>query len=146
MNCFSGSIEITYDRSRADQFFYSALCATTFKAPQRRMEEEACAPHRMAGIAWPSGIKSNRDSPLSLDSGDNGIGVYEVDGQLYALEDTCPHGPSLLSRGFIRDGMVKCPLHGAIFDIKTGKCLEGPAERDLEAYPVMVKATMFTSR
>lgn len=78
-------------------------------------------------------------SPLSLDSGDNGIGLYEVDDQLYALEDICPHGPSLLSRGFIQDGKVKCPLHGAVFDIKTGQCLEGPVERNLESYPVMVK-------
>ena len=79
------------------------------------------------------------NSPLSLDSGDNGVGVYEVEGKLYALEDTCPHGPSLLSRGFIRDGMVKCPLHGAVFDIRTGKCLQGPAERDLESYPIQVR-------
>jgi nitrite reductase/ring-hydroxylating ferredoxin subunit len=78
-------------------------------------------------------------SPLSLDSGDSGIGVYEVDGELYALEDTCPHGPSLLSRGYTRENMVMCPLHGAIFDVKTGKCLRGPAERDLRTYPVIVK-------
>lgn len=78
------------------------------------------------------------NSPFSSDQ-DNGIGLYEVQGQLYALEDICPHGPSLLSRGFIRDGMVKCPLHGAIFDIRTGKCLQGPAERDLQTYPVQVR-------
>lgn len=78
-------------------------------------------------------------SPFSSDSGDNGIGVYEVDGEIYALEDTCPHGPSLLSRGLVIDGKVKCPLHGAVFDIKTGKCLEGPAERNLQPYLVQIK-------
>ena len=78
-------------------------------------------------------------TPYSSDSGDNGIGVYEVDGQLYALDDICPHGPSLLSRGFVRNGMVKCPLHGAVFDIRTGKVLQGPAERDLERHPVQVR-------
>jgi nitrite reductase/ring-hydroxylating ferredoxin subunit len=79
------------------------------------------------------------DAPFSSDSGDNGIGLYEVDGQIYALEDTCPHGPSLLSRGYVRDGMVMCPLHSAIFDIRTGKVLRGPAERNLETFPVQVK-------
>jgi len=78
-------------------------------------------------------------SPLSLDSGDSGIGVYEVDGDLYAVEDTCPHGPSLLTRGYTRENMVMCPLHGAIFDVRTGKCLRGPAERDLRTYPVNVQ-------
>lgn len=77
--------------------------------------------------------------PFSSDSGDNGIGVYELDGEICALEDTCPHGPSLLSRGQIINGRVKCPLHGAEFDIKTGKCLLGPAERDLEVYPVRIE-------
>jgi len=79
------------------------------------------------------------DDPLTIESGPNGIGLYEVDGQLYALEDICPHGAALLSRGFLWRGMVKCPLHGAVFDIKTGKCLQGPAERDLQTYSVQVK-------
>ena len=79
------------------------------------------------------------NSPLTSDLGDNGIGLYEVAGQFYALEDICPHGPSLLSRGYLWNGMVKCPLHGAVFDIRTGKCLQGPAERDLQTYPVQVR-------
>lgn len=78
-------------------------------------------------------------TPYSSDCGDNGIGLYEVDGEIYALEDICPHGPSLLSRGLAIDGKVKCPLHGAVFDIKTGKCLQGPAERDLQTYLVQIK-------
>jgi len=78
-------------------------------------------------------------APLTSELGENGIGVYEVDGELYALEDICPHGPSLLSRGYVWNGMVKCPLHGAVFDIRTGKCLQGPAERDLQTYPVQIR-------
>ena len=79
------------------------------------------------------------DTPLTIESVENGVGLYEVDNQLYAIEDVCPHGPSLLSRGYARDGKVKCPLHGAVFDIKTGECLEGPAERNLQTYAVLVR-------
>ena len=78
-------------------------------------------------------------NPLTIESGQNGIGLYEVEDQLYAIEDLCPHGAALLSRGFLWKGMVKCPLHGAVFEIKTGKCLQGPAERNLQTYPVLVK-------
>jgi nitrite reductase/ring-hydroxylating ferredoxin subunit len=81
----------------------------------------------------------NPDASLTIESGQNGVGLYEVDDHLYALEDVCPHGAALLSRGFLWKGMVKCPLHGAVWDIKTGKCLQGPAERDLETYPVQLR-------
>jgi len=79
------------------------------------------------------------DTPLTIDSGENGIGLYEVDDQLYAIEDICPHAYALLSQGFVQDGKIECPLHAAVFDIKTGKCLDGPAERGLQTYPVEVK-------
>jgi nitrite reductase/ring-hydroxylating ferredoxin subunit len=82
-------------------------------------------------------IKS--DVPLTVEHGEHGVGVYEIDGKLYAIEDVCPHAFALLSQGFVQDGKVECPLHAAIFDIATGACLEGPAERDLETYPVEVK-------
>lgn len=79
------------------------------------------------------------DTPLTIEEGEHGVGLYEVDDQLYAIEDVCPHAYALLSQGFVQDGKVECPLHAAVFDIKTGKCLEGPADRDLQTYPVLVK-------
>lgn len=66
------------------------------------------------------------------------IGVYLVEGEYYALEDVCPHAYALLSQGFVEDGKVECPLHEAIFDIRTGQCLHGPGERNLNRYPVRV--------
>jgi len=32
-----------------------------------------------------------------------------------------------------------CPWHGSVFDIKTGKVVDGPAKRDLRTYHVEVK-------
>jgi len=81
----------------------------------------------------------SQDTPLTVDRGETGIGVYEVDGKLYAIEDICPHAFAHLSQGFVQDGKVECPLHAAIFDIASGECLEGPGGRDLETYPVHVK-------
>lgn len=79
------------------------------------------------------------DLPLTVEHGETGVGVYKIDDKLYAIEDVCPHAFALLSQGFVQDGKVECPLHGAIFDIATGECLDGPAERNLETYPVEVK-------
>jgi len=33
---------------------------------------------------------------------------------------------------------VECPLHEAVFDIRTGRCLREPGERDLKRYPLRI--------
>lgn len=78
------------------------------------------------------------DFPFSGNVEGKDIGIYLIDGEYYSLEDVCPHAYALLSQGFVEDGKVECPLHEAVFDIKTGKCLHGPGERNLNRYPVRI--------
>ncbi|ABE57494.1 MULTISPECIES: non-heme iron oxygenase ferredoxin subunit [Chromohalobacter] len=78
------------------------------------------------------------DFPFSAKVDDKEVGIYLLDGEYFALEDVCPHAYALLSQGFVEDGMVECPLHEAAFDIRTGKCLREPGERDLDVYPVRI--------
>ena len=78
------------------------------------------------------------DFPFSGNVDGKEIGVYLIDGEYYALEDVCPHAYALLSQGFVEDGKVECPLHEAVFDVKTGQCLHGPGGRNLNRYPVRV--------
>ena len=67
------------------------------------------------------------------------IALYRLDGQIHALDDVCTHALALLSQGFIADGAVECPLHGARFDIATGRCLAPPASVDLRTHAVKVE-------
>ena len=78
------------------------------------------------------------DFPYSGSIDGKEIGIYLIDGEYYALEDVCPHAYALLSQGFVEDGKVECPLHEAVFDVKTGQCLHGPGGRNLHRYPVRV--------
>ncbi|WP_162871348.1 nitrite reductase (NAD(P)H) small subunit, partial [Klebsiella pneumoniae] len=39
---------------------------------------------------------------------------------------------------FVDDGKVECPLHEALFDVRTGQCLREPGGRDLQTYPTRV--------
>lgn len=78
------------------------------------------------------------DFPYSGNIDGKEIGIYLIDGEYYALEDVCPHAYALLSQGFVEDGKVECPLHEAVFDVKTGQCLHGPGGRNLNRYPVRV--------
>ena len=70
------------------------------------------------------------------------VGVYNVDGELYALEDRCSHDDGPLAEGEVeldeRDAVVICPRHGARFDIRTGRALSLPAYEPVETFRVEV--------
>jgi nitrite reductase/ring-hydroxylating ferredoxin subunit len=71
--------------------------------------------------------------------GNRPIALYRIDGHVHAIDDLCTHALALLSQGFIEDGAVECPLHGARFDIATGRCLSPPASVDLRVYAVRLE-------
>ncbi len=64
------------------------------------------------------------------------VALIELDGTIYALSNICPHAYALMSDGFLEGDEIECPLHAARFDIRTGKCTEGPATEDLAVYEV----------
>lgn len=68
------------------------------------------------------------------------IGVYNLEGEYYAISDVCSHAYARLSEGEIYpdEGVVECPLHGAEFDIRTGKHLNFPATGPVDKYEVKV--------
>ena len=59
---------------------------------------------------------------------DRPVGLCNVDGEFYAFEDICTHQFTYLSEGELVGGQVKCPLHGARFDVKSGAAVSLPAE------------------
>ena len=69
------------------------------------------------------------------------VGVYNCDGQLYALEDRCSHDDGPLVEGDWEPDscVVICPRHGANFDIRTGRPLTLPAYEPVETFPVVVE-------
>jgi 3-phenylpropionate/trans-cinnamate dioxygenase ferredoxin component len=81
----------------------------------------------------------SEDEPLAATVSGTEIGVYLVGGKHYALENVCPHAYALLSQGFVEGEEIECPLHGAKFNILTGKCTMEPGGRDLKCYPVRVE-------
>lgn len=51
--------------------------------------------------------------------------LAHADGRYLATIDRCTHAASELSTGRIRRGSVMCPLHGARFELATGRCIGG---------------------
>jgi nitrite reductase/ring-hydroxylating ferredoxin subunit len=67
------------------------------------------------------------------------IALYKLNGEVFATSDVCTHQFALLSDGFVDGGCIECPLHGAQFDIKTGKVLCGPTVTPITTYPVRLE-------
>lgn len=67
--------------------------------------------------------------------------VARTEGGLFAVNDSCTHQAALLSGGKIRRGAIMCPLHGARFDLATGKCLGG-GYADLRRFEVRIENGM----
>ena len=69
---------------------------------------------------------------------DREIAIYNVDGELFATDDICSHEEASLSDGELIGHAVECPLHGARFDVRTGKPLSLPAVVPVQTFPVRV--------
>jgi nitrite reductase/ring-hydroxylating ferredoxin subunit len=76
--------------------------------------------------------------PLGFKIGEIRIGLFKVDGEIFAIDDVCPHAFALLSTGFIDGHVVECPLHGAMFDLRNGECRSGEYD-DTRVFPVEVR-------
>ncbi|MFB9902729.1 bifunctional 3-phenylpropionate/cinnamic acid dioxygenase ferredoxin subunit [Allokutzneria oryzae] len=66
------------------------------------------------------------------------IAVFNADGVIYAIDDTCSHQDASLSEGWLEGCWVECPLHAASFDLRTGlpTCL--PAKKPVRTHQVSV--------
>ena len=73
-------------------------------------------------------------------AGEISVGVYNVEGEYFAIEDRCSHDDGPLVEGDWEpdEAIVICPRHGARFDIRTGRALTLPAYLPVETFPVRV--------
>ncbi|MGW0573491.1 bifunctional 3-phenylpropionate/cinnamic acid dioxygenase ferredoxin subunit [Streptomyces tauricus] len=66
------------------------------------------------------------------------IAVFNADGELYAIDDTCTHQDASLSEGWLEGCLIECPLHAASFDLRTGAPTCLPAHRAVRTHRVTV--------
>ena len=78
------------------------------------------------------------ESVIGVVVGDLDIAIYQVDGELYATDNICPHADAYLNHGYLRGAIIECPIHGARFDIKTGNGLGGAPYGCLRKFAVRV--------
>jgi 3-phenylpropionate/trans-cinnamate dioxygenase ferredoxin subunit len=74
-----------------------------------------------------------------VEAGGYVIAIANVDGEFYAIDDTCSHEEASLSEGGLTGDVVVCARHGARFNVKTGRVLSLPAVRSVATYAVKVE-------
>ena len=52
------------------------------------------------------------------------IALFRVRGQVYAIEDSCPHAGASLASAELEGTSISCRAHGLKFDLRTG-CQRG---------------------
>jgi chlorite dismutase len=71
------------------------------------------------------------------------VALFNVNNQIYALSNRCPHARGPLSEGEILSSeetcTVTCPWHYAKFDLATGKVVDGVANAPVESYRVEIR-------
>lgn len=66
-------------------------------------------------------LRGARSVPVA---GGEEIAVFRTgDGQIYALENRCPHKGGPLSQGIVHGDRVTCPLHNMTISLTTGEAL-----------------------
>lgn len=69
------------------------------------------------------------------------VGLFNINGQLYAINNRCTHARGPLSEGEVNaeECSVVCPWHYGKFDLRTGAALDGVVRKPVETYRVEVR-------
>jgi nitrite reductase/ring-hydroxylating ferredoxin subunit len=70
--------------------------------------------------------------------GNKAVALANVEGKLYAINNTCMHRGGPLGQGELLGKTVTCPWHGWQYDVTTGKIEMNPTV-GVECYPVELR-------
>ncbi|MEP7288313.1 MAG: nitrite reductase small subunit NirD [Chloroflexota bacterium] len=74
--------------------------------------------------------------------GSQQVALFNVNGELYAINNRCPHARGPLCEGTVHTGglnpAVTCPWHKADFDLRTGEALDGPVMTPVHTFAIRV--------
>lgn len=65
------------------------------------------------------------------------LALFNIDGTLYAIDDSCPHQGASLLGGTLQGRMIQCSAHGLRFDLASG-CMANVNNFGVASYPVEI--------
>jgi len=88
-------------------------------------------------VAQTSGLAPGTSKVVQADG--HSIGLFNVEGTFYAIDNTCTHRGGPLGEGALSGDTVECPWHGAHFNVKTGAVTNPPARASVRSFPVKIE-------
>lgn len=76
------------------------------------------------------------DGVIGVEVEGRSLALVNLNGEIFALEDSCPHEAGPLSEGEVDGGEITCPWHHSRFNIRTGRVTQDPAESDVATFRV----------
>ncbi len=73
----------------------------------------------------------------AIEVGGKTMALFNVDGTIYALDNTCLHRGGPLGEGTLEGDVVTCPLHMWEYNVRTGEVLANPSLK-VASYAVQV--------
>ncbi len=78
------------------------------------------------------------DSKQAVDVADKSILICHTNGKLFAVSNICSHAEEKLETGRMSRSWIGCPVHGARFELATGRAMNPPATKPIQTFEVRV--------
>ncbi|MGO4809776.1 Rieske (2Fe-2S) protein [Cupriavidus sp. 2MCAB6] len=88
-------------------------------------------------VGPPESLAPGARKLVLLQDGQSAI-VFNLAGQFFAMENSCPHAGASMAGGSCVEHVISCPAHGLRFDIRNGQCTASPGLR-IRTYEVVVE-------
>ena len=92
--------------------------------------------HRNIEIPIPKELEN--DDFAIVESESYSIVLMKVEGAYRAVDRICPHEDGDLADGAMIGKNIKCPVHGYIYDLGNGKCINRTSASGAQVYEVIV--------
>ena len=76
--------------------------------------------------------------PVVVTIGDQPIGLFNISGKIFAIDNGCMHRGGPLAEGHVEGKEVTCPWHAWAFNLETGACAMNP-ELTQKTFPVKIE-------
>jgi nitrite reductase/ring-hydroxylating ferredoxin subunit len=100
---------------------------------QQKQQEEGKIEQQLVDVADVNDVPAGKMK--HIEEGEKEILLANPDGKVYALWDRCSHMNAPLSMGTLNGKVVTCAVHGARFDVTTGKKVGEPMALDPSKFP-----------
>jgi nitrite reductase/ring-hydroxylating ferredoxin subunit len=86
-------------------------------------------------IPVPAGKLPQAGSRALFEFDDKSLALFNVEGDLFVIDDSCPHQGASLCGGRLEGRVIQCCAHGLRFDLRSGYLLNS-TQLKVVSYPV----------